>query len=55
VKLSLSGLLGKKEATVYVLDDTRDLERTRGEVFTADDFSIYLKMPNFTTVYIEIE
>ena len=55
IKLSLTGLHGKKEATVYVLDETRDLEPTRAEVFTADEFSIYLKVPNFTTVYIEIE
>ena len=55
IKLSLTGLPGKKEATVYVLDETRDLEPTRAEVFTADEFSIYLKVPNFTTVYIEIE
>jgi hypothetical protein len=55
VKLSLCGLAGKKEATVYILDEERDLAPTRGEVFTSDEFSLYLKLPNFTSVYIEIE
>ncbi len=55
VKLSMSGLAGRKEATVYILDENRDLEPTRGEIFTADEFSLYLNIPNYTTVYIEIE
>ena len=55
IKLGMSGLAGKKEATVYVLDEERNLDATRGEIFTADEFSLYLTIPNFTTVYIEIE
>ena len=54
IKLSMTGLSGKKTATCYVLDESLDLEPTRSEIFTADEFAIHLKMPNFTTVYIEI-
>ncbi len=55
VKLTFGGLYGKKKALVYILDDERDLVLTREEIFTADEFSIYLTVKKFTSVLIKIE
>ncbi len=46
---------GKKRALLYVLDAERDLVLTREEIFTADEFSLYLTMPKFSSVLIKIE
>lgn len=55
VKLSMTGLSGKKTVRCYLLDEGHDLEPVREEIFTADEFSLYLKFPIYTTIYIEIE
>ncbi len=54
-KLTFTGLSGKKRALVYVLDEENDLTLTREEVFTADEFAIYLTMPKFSSVLVKIE
>ncbi len=55
VKATFTALSGKKRVLVYVLDSERDLVLTREEIFTADEFSLYLTMRKFTSVLIKIE
>ncbi len=38
----------------YLLDESHDLELVREEIFTADNFSSYLKMPLCTSYFIRI-
>ncbi len=45
---------GKVEVEYYLLDESHDRELVRSEIFTADNFKIYLKMSNYSTYYIKI-
>ena len=55
VKVSFAGKSGKKRVICCYLDEMNDLEPIREEIFTADEFSLYLKMPLYTSVLIKIE
>ncbi len=55
VKLTFTSLSGKKKVLVYILDTEHDLTLTREEIFTADEFSVYLTVPKFTSALIKIE
>ena len=55
VKLSFKGFNGRVKVTYYLLDETHDMELMREEIFTADQFSAYVKLPVFTTYLIKIE
>ncbi len=55
VKLSFENLCTGSpiKAEYYLLDEKNDLELVREEIFTADKFSAYIKMPTFTTYFIK--
>jgi hypothetical protein len=46
---------GKKKAICCYLDAMNNLEPIREEIFTSDEFSLYLKMPLYTSVLVKIE
>ena len=56
VKLSFEGLFSGSpiKAEYYLLDEKNDLDLVREEIFTADKFSAYIKMPMFTTYFIKL-
>ena len=41
------------KAEYYLLDENHDLELVREEIFTAEKFSAYVKMPTFTTYLVK--
>lgn len=55
VKLSFKGFGKKVKASYYLLDETHDMELMREEIFTAEEFASYVKMPLFTTYLIKFE
>lgn len=55
VKVCFQNGSGKYKASCYVLDEEHDLELVREEVFTANDFAMYLTMPLNTSVLIKLE
>ena len=55
VKLSFKGFGKKVKAEYYLLDEGHDMELMREEIFTADEFAAYVKMPLFTTYLIKFE
>ena len=55
VKLSFKGFGGKVKVTYYLLDESHDMELMREEIFTADEFSAYVKLPLFTTYLVKFE
>ena len=55
VKVSFKNAGGAKCVRCYVLDEEHDLSLTREEIFTAEQFSLYLQMPLHATVMIKIE
>jgi len=52
--LFLSGLEGKKEIAVYRLDETRDASLSETLPVTGSSQSLFLTLPLYTTVYLEI-
>ena len=56
VKLNLSKFCTGSPVKLeyYLLDESHDLELMREEIFTAESFSAYIKMPLFTTYLIKI-
>jgi hypothetical protein len=55
VKVSFTNMSGKKKAICCYLDAMNNLEPIREEIFTSDEFSLYLKMPLYTSVLVKIE
>ena len=55
VKVSFENAGGAKRVRCYVLDKDHDLTLTREEIFTAEQFSLYLQMPLHATVMIKME
>ena len=55
VKATFVGLSGRKRVSCFVLDNERDLILTRDEIFTADEFSLYLNMSPYSSVLVKIE
>jgi len=55
VKVNFSNVDGAKKVSCYVLDQDHDLTLTREEIFTADQFALYLNMPLHSTVMIKME
>ena len=57
VKLQFkNGHFGEKvQVEYYLLDDNNDLELVREEIFTADEFSSYLKIDLYSTYLIKIK
>ena len=55
VKLNFKGFGKKVKAEYYLLDENHDMELMREEIFTADEFAAYVKMPLFTTYLIKFE
>ena len=47
--------LGPVRAKWYILDAAHDLELIREETYTADGYTLYAEVPNFTTYLIEFE
>lgn len=43
------------KAKWYILDTSHDLELFREETYTADEYTLYANMPDFTSVLIEFE
>lgn len=42
------------KAEYYILDETRNMELVREEIFTADEIAVYLDLPVFTSYYIRL-
>lgn len=55
VKLNFAGFGKKVKTEYYLLDEEHDMELMREEIFTADEFASYVKMPIFTTYLIKFE
>ena len=55
VKISFKNITGKKKVTCSLLDDNHDLVLTREEIFTTNEFSLYLRFPLFTSYLVKIE
>ena len=55
VRLTFEGFGYKVKATYYLIDENHDLTPMREEIFTAETFSSFLKLPLFTTYLIKFE
>ena len=55
LKVTFENGEGTYKASYFILDENHDLELFREETFTADNFAIYLDMPNFTSVLVKLE
>ena len=47
--------MGAVKAKWYILDASHDLELFREETYTADEYTLYANMPDFTSILIEFE
>lgn len=54
VKIAVKGVSGPVKATVYVTDETRDMAPLREEIFTAEEFALYLQAELFGIYLVEI-
>jgi len=55
LKVTFENGEGTYKASYFILDEDHDLELFREETFAADNFAIYLDMPNFTSVLVKLE
>lgn len=54
VKVAVNGVSGPVKATVYAVDECRDLTPLREEIFTSNEFGLYLEAELFGIYLIEI-
>ena len=56
VKVSMSNAVNPRGIRLeyYLLDENNDCALTREEIFTANEFSSYVKMTNFSTYLFKI-
>ena len=54
VEITFAGNGRKVRADVYVLDGERDLVKTRSEVFSGEEFTLFTEMPIHTSLLVKI-
>ena len=55
ITIDVTNAKGKYEVEYYAIDEAHDKELIRSEIFTAENFKIYLKMSNYTVYYISFK
>ena len=54
VEITFQNNKGKVRVDVYVLDEAHDLVKTRSEVFTGEEFSLFTTMPLYTSLLVKV-
>ncbi len=54
VSLTLSGLAGKKNLSVFVLDEKRDMTKEKEIPLASDTLTLEFSLPPYTTLYFSI-